>query len=145
MAPPTKFKPEFVNVAQSMCRLGATNIEVSDALGIELRTLYRWQAENKPFATALKVGKEIADERVKRSLYASAVGYEHDEVDIRVVGAQIVKTKVRKFYPPVPTSAIFWLKNRDSANWRDKTDMEHSGGVNVTIHKLTDGTGPKKA
>ena len=41
-----------------------------------------------------------------------ANGYEHDEVDIRVVSGEIVQTPIRKYYPPDTTAAIFWLKNR---------------------------------
>ncbi len=122
MGRPSKFKPEFVGVARGMCRLGATDIEVADAIGIFISTLYRWKAENKPFCDALKAGKKESDDRVVSSLYSSAVGYERDEVDIRVVMNEIVETKVRKFYPPVPTSAIFWLKNRRPEEWREKVD-----------------------
>jgi hypothetical protein len=52
-------------------------------------------------------------------------------VDIRVVGGDIVQTPIRKFYPPDTTAAIFWLKNRAPAQWRDKQEIEHSGGVTV--------------
>lgn len=136
MARPSKYKPEFATVAKSMCRLGATDIEVSDAIGVDVRTLYRWKAEQKEFCQALKAGKAESDERVVNSLYSSAVGYERDEVDIRVIGAEVVQTKVRKFYPPVPTSAIFWLKNRRPAEWREKVEHTGDGGGPVQ-HSLT--------
>ena len=29
------------------------------------------------------------------------------------------------------TAQIFWLKNRRPDKWRDKRDLEHSGGINV--------------
>lgn len=119
---PTKFKPEFVKAAAGLCRLGATEIEVADALGVNKVTLWRWQAAHKALRTAMKLGRKASDERVERSLYTSATGYEHDEIDIRVIDGKIVKTKVRKFYPPVPTSMIFWLKNRQSLAWKDKMD-----------------------
>jgi hypothetical protein len=106
MARPTKYKDEFAKVAESMAKLGATDIEIADALGIEVRTLYRWKAENKAFCQAVRVGKEVADARIERSLYARANGYEHDEVDIRVVGHQIIQTPIRKFYPPDTTVEI---------------------------------------
>lgn len=129
MARPTKFKPEFIKAAAAMCRLGATDIEIADGLGIEVRTLYRWKAEDKAFCQALKAGKSEADDRVARSLYARANGYEHNEVDIRVIDQQIVQTPIRKFYPPDTVAAIFWLKNRRPDEWRDKTDISHSGAI----------------
>jgi hypothetical protein len=55
------------------------------------------------------------------------MGYEHDEVDIRVVSGEIVQTPIRKIYPPDTTAGIFWLKNRQKAQWRDRIDTELSG------------------
>jgi hypothetical protein len=132
MGRPSKFKPEFIAQAEKLCALGATDMEVADFFEVEVRTLYRWKAENDAFCQALKAGKDVADERVERSLYARANGYEHDEVDIRVVQGAIVQTPIRKYYPPDTTAAIFWLKNRRAAQWRDKQDVEHSGQVQVT-------------
>jgi hypothetical protein len=136
MARPTKYKAEFAKIAESMAKLGATDIEIADALDIEARTLYRWKAENRVFCQAVKAGKDVADERIERSLYARANGYEHDEVDIRVVGGAVVQTPIRKFYPPDTTAAIFWLKNRKPAEWRDKQETEHSGSVTVEITRF---------
>lgn len=129
---PTKYKPEYAKIAQKMCRLGATDIEIADALSVNKTTLWRWSSEHKEFCTALKVGKEEADKRVETSLYSRANGYEHDDIDIRVCDGQVVQTLVRKYYPPDATSMIFWLKNRKPNEWRDKTDMDHTGKVEVT-------------
>lgn len=130
-ARPSKFKPEFVAQARKLCKLGATDIELADFFGVDVRTLYRWKAEQAGFCQSLKVGKDEADQRVERSLFARANGYEHDEVDIRVLGMKIVKTKLRKFYPPDTTAAIFWLKNRKPKEWRDKQEVEHGGVVKM--------------
>ena len=134
---PSKFKPEFVAQAEKLCKLGATDIEMADFFAVDVRTLYRWKGENAKFCQALKAGKEEADDRVERSLFARANGYEHEEVDIRVVANAIVQTPIRKYYPPDTTAAIFWLKNRKPKDWRDKMEQEHSGSVNVTVRKLT--------
>lgn len=131
MARPSKFQEEFIPQAEKLCKLGATDMEVADFFEVDVRTLYRWKAENEAFCQALKAGKEVADERVERSLYARANGYEHNEVDIRVVGGEIVQTPIRKYYPPDTTACIFWLKNRRAAEWRDKVEQEHSGTVQI--------------
>lgn len=124
---PTKFKAEYVDQAKKLCQLGATDLEIADFFEVDVRTLYRWKGEHDKFCQALKVGKAVADERVERSLFARANGYEHDEVDIRVVGQEIVQTPIRKFYPPDTTACIFWLKNRRPEEWRDKVQNELSG------------------
>lgn len=131
MARPSKFQEELIPQAEKLCKLGATDMEVADFFEVDVRTLYRWKAENEAFCQALKAGKEVADERVERSLYARANGYEHNEVDIRVVGGAIVQTPIRKYYAPDTTACIFWLKNRKPAEWRDKVETEHSGAIQI--------------
>lgn len=129
MARPTKFRDEYTEQAEKLCKLGATDMEVADFFGVDVRTLYRWKADSEEFCQALKAGKDVADERVERSLYSRANGYEHDEVDIRVVGGKIVQTPIRKYYPPDTTAAIFWLKNRRSEKWRETKAVELSGSA----------------
>ena len=86
----------------------------------------------------LRSGKEVSDERVERSLFARANGYEHDEVDIRVVSGEIVQTPIRKYYPPDTTAAIFWLKNRRPDLWRDKVEQTITGpnGGPVQVQRI---------
>lgn len=137
MGRPTKFKPEFVAQAEKLCKLGATDIEIADFFEIEVRTLHRWKAEHSEFCHAVKAGKDEADERVERSLFARATGYEHDEVDIRVVGGGIVQTPIRKFYPPDTTAAIFWLKNRRKDEWREKIETTVQGPNGGPVETVT--------
>jgi hypothetical protein len=80
MGRPTKFKPEFVAQAEKLCQLGATDQDIADFFEVDLRTIYRWKASHEDFCHALRSGKEVADERVERSLYQKAVGYEQDAV-----------------------------------------------------------------
>ena len=131
---PSKFKPEFVKQAEKLCLLGATDQEIADFFEVEVRTIYRWKADNEAFCQALKAGKEVADERVERSLYQKAIGYEQDEVKIFMPSgaAEPVYAPFRAKVAPDTTAAIFWLKNRRSQDWRDKTEQEHSGNVVFT-------------
>ena len=122
MGRPSKYRPEFVEQAKKLCRLGATDLEIADFFGITVRTLFNWKNEHDDFFHALNESKTIPDERVERSLFHRAIGYEHDEVDIRVIDHQIVKTQIRKYYPPDATACIFWLKNRRPDLWRDKRE-----------------------
>lgn len=131
MARPTKYKPEFARIAQKMTRLGATDVEIADALEVTTVTLWRWSASNKEFCNALKVGKAEADDRVENSLYVRALGYQHEEVHVSNYQGEITLTPLVKHYPPDPTSMIFWLKNRRPGTWRDKQEHEHSGTVEI--------------
>lgn len=124
MGRPSKYRPEFVEQAKKLGKLGATDLEIADFFGIRVRTLFNWKNEHEEFFHALNESKAIPDERVERSLYHRAIGYEHTEVDIRVIDKRIVKTKIRKYYPPDTTACIFWLKNRQPSNWRAAPEQE---------------------
>lgn len=128
---PSKYKPEFVKQAAKLTGLGATDPELADFFEVSVSTLSQWKIVYPEFMEALKLGKETADQRVVNSLYHRAMGYSHPEDDIRVVNGELVITPTIKHYPPDTTAAIFWLKNRDKANWRDKQEVEHSGGISV--------------
>lgn len=128
---PTDYLPEYAEVARKQCEEGATDQELADFFDVSVRTLYRWKNAHPEFCQALKASKVTADERVERSLYERAIGYERDEVDVRVVGGDIVQTPIRKFYPPDTTAAIFWLKNRRPQEWRDKVENVLSGEVGI--------------
>ena len=88
-------------------------------------------------ADALRVGKEEADGRVKRSLYQRAVGYDYDAVKIFMpAGAKKpIYAPYVEHVPPDPTSMIFWLKNPDPERWRDAWQVEHSLGKYVISDK----------
>ena len=100
---------------------------MADFFGVSVSTLFNWRAAIPEFLEATRLGKEAADDRIENRLYARAMGYEHDEVDIRVVNGEVVQTPIRKFYPPDTAAASFWLRNRRPTVWRDKVEAVHTG------------------
>ena len=139
MARPTKYKPEYAAQAKKLCALGATDAQLADFFEVNISTITLWKVVHEEFSASVKIPKAEADEKVEQSLYRRAMGYEHDEVDIKVVGGEIVQTPIRRYYPPDSTAMIFWLKNRQPKDWRDKQDVEHSGDLIVKINKLSHG------
>lgn len=133
---PTKYKPEYPDQAGKLCALGATDAQLADFFDVSVSTINLWKVEHQEFSESIKVPKAQADERVEQSLYRRAMGYEHDEIDIRVVDHAIVQTPVRKYYPPDSTAMIFWLKNRKAGEWRDKVETEHTGTVMIQASRL---------
>ena len=122
---PTEFKPEFVEQGRKLALLGATDMEIADFFEVDVRTLYRWKNTHDDFCQSLKAGKEVADEKVERSLFQRATGFEHDSVKIFLNKAgEIVEAPFREFIVPDTTACIFWLKNRKQREWRDKTEIE---------------------
>lgn len=142
MGRPSKYKPEFADQAAKLCALGATDQEIADFFEVDVRTVYRWKADEEAFCQALKTGKAVADERVERSLYMKAIGYEQDEVKIFMPAnsPQPVYAPFRAKIAPDTTAAIFWLKNRRPEEWRDNKGVELTGknGGPVQVQALTD-------
>lgn len=145
MGRPTKFNPKFLPIVKKMAELGATDPEIAEALQIDVVTVWRWKCDNEDFCKALKVGKEHADERVKRSLFSRALGYSHPEDDIKQVNGEIVITPTIKHYPPDTTACIFWLKNRLPDEFRanpEPGDDDYVAPVKIEV-SVVDATKPK--
>ncbi len=124
---PTEYREEMAGQAEKLATLGATDQEVASFFDVDVRTVYRWKHDHDAFCQALKVGKEVADERVERSLYQKAIGYEQEEVKIFMpanAGEPVYAPFVAKVAPDT-TAAIFWLKNRRSQAWRDRSHTVH--------------------
>lgn len=125
---PTDYREEFADQARKLCELGATDREIADFFEVDVRTVYRWKHAHDAFCQALRGGKAFADDRVERSLFQRAIGYEQDEVKIFMpANAEnpVYAPFIAKVAPDT-TAAIFWLKNRRPERWRDKQEIEHS-------------------
>ena len=134
MARPTSYKPEFAEQVAHFAKLGATDQEIADFFKVDARTIYRWKHDHDEFCQALKVGKDVADDRVERSLYQRAIGYEQEEVKI-FMPANATAPVYAPFRAKIAadvTAGIFWLKNRRSQAWRDKREVESTSMVTHT-------------
>lgn len=130
---PTSFKDEYVEQARKLAALGATDREAAEFFGVAESTLYLWKHTQPAFSEALRVGKETADERVEQSLYRKAIGYRHDAEKIAInASGEVTKVPYVEVLAPDTTAAIFWLKNRKPAEWREKQVIEHEGEIEVT-------------
>lgn len=129
---PTKYKEEYNEQAEKLCKLGATDQELADFFEVDVSTINNWKIDFPLFFESIKKGKILADSNVAERLYQRALGFEHDSEEIKVVsdgnnlGSHIERVPIKKIYPPDPTAAIFWLKNRQPEKWRDKQEVQHS-------------------
>lgn len=137
---PSKFKPEMVEQARRLSLLGATDREMAEFFQVSESTLNLWKIEHPEFSESLKLGKDAADERVEKSLYRRALGYSHDAVKIfadpKTGAEQIVP--FTEHYPPDTTAAIFWLKNRKPAEWRDRQELTGADGKDLIPDALSE-------
>ena len=117
-------KKELIDLTfiEALYSFNVIDEQICELLGITRQTLDNWKEDEKFFA-AIKRGKKISNDRVVKSLFERATGYDHPEDDIRVIDKEIVTTPTIKHYPPETAAMIFWLKNRDREHWRDKQDL----------------------
>lgn len=139
---PTKYKEEYCEQVEKLCKLGATDIEIADFFDVNVDTINEWKKVYDKFSVSIKRGKLMADANVADRLYQRAVGFEHDSEEIKVIsggsigGSSIERVPIRKIYPPDTVAAIFWLKNRQKKTWRDKieTGVTDGEGNDVAVH-----------
>jgi len=139
---PTKYNAELMpQFAKFMCQRGATMAELAQAFNIANCTLYDWINRYPELHEAIQIGVDVFNPRVERALAERAIGFfvtlreEYTDEKGRVVKAQ------RQYYPPDPTSAIFFLKNRMRDRYRDTHNVDTtvrlktSDELRIEIHK----------
>lgn len=137
---PTKYKTEYEEQTYKLCLLGATDKDLASFFDVNEDTINEWKKKYTAFSESIKRGKEIADANVASKLYHRAIGYEHPEDKIfNNMGIEMIVPTI-KHYAPDPTAAIFWLKNRQPAKWRDKQEQEvtaTNNNYNYDMSKLS--------
>ncbi len=131
---PTGYDEKFhPMLAYNMALRGITDEQMAKEMGVAESTFHLWKTKHPEFSEALKKGKEEPDLKVEGSLFQRAMGYSHAAVKILMpAGApEPIYAPFVEHYPPDTTAAIFWLKNRRPDRWRDKQEVEHSGGITI--------------
>jgi len=149
---PTEYKPEFVDQAQKLCLLGATDAQLAEFFDVSETTINNWKLAQPEFLESIRAGKRIADAEVAASLFNRAKGavyqteqafkvktVKFDDKGKRISEVEEIQTvPVTVVEPPDTTACSFWLKNRQPEAWRDKQDLEHSGpkGGEIVIRHI---------
>lgn len=141
---PTAYKDAYNNVVYALCLLGATDAELASQLDVHVDTINEWKKVYPEFSESIKKGKYIADSKIANSLYNRAMG-------CRISKQQAIKLTTKEpvlnaggeptrsmkqterieivdleeDVPPDTAAAIFWLKNRQPKEWRDKQEVDH--------------------
>lgn len=131
MARGTSYKKEYDEQVEKLCKLGLTDKELAKFFGVTEKTINNWKIAHPSFLQSIKGGKVLADANVVQSLYNRALGYSHNEDDIRTLSigdgmSEIVITPTVKHYPPDTTACLAWLHNRQREKWQRNPDP--SGG-----------------
>lgn len=113
------------NIAKFM-ESGATGQQLAEHLGVLRITINVWRKKYPEFGEAYSAGKEAADDKIERSLFERAQGYEHDEDHVVYEDGRPKTYTAKKRYPPDVTACIFWLKNRRPDVWREKSEVDNN-------------------
>lgn len=131
-------------LAELLARLGFTDKEAAEKLGICEKTYTNWKKKYKELLPSIKKGKDDIINKIEHALYQRALGYEYQEIDIEYEDVLIddevkkikkVKEKQKQMAADV-TAIIFSLKNLVPNKWRDRRQVEMSGNVGITMAEI---------
>jgi len=95
---PTKFQESFIVQAEKLCELGATDQQMADFFEVSIATINNWKHDFPQFLDTIKNSKLRPDDDVVESLFQKAKNGD-------------------------TTAMIFWLKNRQPKDWRDRREV----------------------
>lgn len=130
---PKKYSDVMIEQVYRCALLGATDKEIAGILGVDINTFDFWKRDRPELKAALQRGKMEADSHVADALFKRAIGYEVEEVDIKMYKGKIIKTTYTKHFPPDSYAAVKWLTIRQRQHWAD-VKMTENVQANVNIN-----------
>lgn len=129
------YNPDMCRQAKMLAKMGATNNEIAEFLGISVPCFYRWRHIHPELASAVRLGKAEADRRVEESLYMRAVGYTYESEKLMAVamgqglGSEVQRHVTKEHVIPDVKAAVHWLNNRNPDKWKNRQETTHDGTV----------------
>lgn len=111
----------------AMARRGLSFEEIGKSIGVTRQSLANWRTEHPELDKALNQNRDLADADVENALFRAATGYDVVETTTETDPDGRVAVKEKKYTQYNVTAQIFWLKNRQPAQWRDVQKQEVSG------------------
>lgn len=121
---PSKYPPKVtLKQIELIAKLGAKDAEIAEILGIAESTLNKYKIEYPKFMESIKKGKRKYDAEIIDSLRMRGKGFYKVEEQAFCYKGEIIKAKVKKYYPPETAAAFIWAKNRRPFDWRDRREI----------------------
>ena len=128
-------KPRLKDI-KDWARNGVIEKDIAKNLKISYSRFREYKAQFGELAEALKEGEEQANDVVESALFQRATGMtvkvnkwfkvrkiEYDEKGRKKSETEDLEMREEEeYFPPDPTSMIFWLKNRRADKWRDRVE-----------------------
>lgn len=122
-----KYRAEYKALAKQAVMLGMEFKDIaSNVFNVPEEAFLQWMVDYPDFAEAVKDGGEKADMLVVDALHKIATGFEYTE-EVAVPGMGI--ETISRYYEPNINAIKYWLNNRKSDKWKNKTDTNLSGEV----------------
>lgn len=140
---------------------GATQKEIANKLKLGQSTFKKYlalgESGQEPYvdlSSCFAQACAVADSDVEAAMFKRATGYSYNEdtyttvIDKKGKEHQVLSKRVVKHMPPDPTSAMFWLTNRQPDKWKYKPepiqDNEDTGTGVVALPAVMPNPGPPK-
>lgn len=113
---------------EALAKLGLTNNEIAEVLGIGTKTFTKWVSRSPGVKASLLKGRRLADTHVANSLYNQAIGFTLPEEKLFYNSKTdtVVKAQTKRHIPPSVVAGVFWLKNRHKGVWAEHRDNDPS-------------------
>lgn len=105
---PTDYTPELGDKILALMTQGLSLTAAAAECDVHRQRVYEWKERYPEFADTVNLAMAKRQAFLERRLFAAEQG-------------------------PVVTSTIFALKNAGPEDWREKQEIEHSGGLAITI------------
>jgi transcriptional regulator with XRE-family HTH domain len=105
---PTKYDPSLCDALIACMSKGFSLTAFAGEIGVSRSTINNWMGEHPEFLEATKNGQAARTRILEATLLAAETG-------------------------PKVTAHIFALKNASPEEWRDKHEVQQSGGLSITI------------
>ena len=142
---PVKWNPLYLSILEKLFEKGCTQREISEILNISKDTISYWLRSKDSVKQAQIRGEKEMIEKVKRSYYELAIGYEHPDTVIltnRVTKydkegkplysyTKPLKVPIIKHYPPNAYACHKILTIKDRENWMDVQKIENQLQINI--------------
>lgn len=133
--PSTVYTDKTAEQCRKLALLGLTDKEICEIIGTCEANFYKLKNAHPELVEALKKGKDIADAEVVHSLYKRACGFKEKINKVVLTKDGPINYEEEVYFAPDTTAAIFWLKNRQAANWRDKKEIDQRNTHELPSHK----------
>ena len=123
------FLPVRLDLLRAAAARGMDDELICVTYGCSPELFSKWLKLYPSMLEALREGRAECDFQVESAMHKRATGYEYDEEAPTKNGA----VTIRKHMPADVSAGKYWLGNRRSGKWRDRTVVD----VNA-IHEVTD-------